>query len=297
MNQERCGLLKIHLAVVLFGMAGVLGKLVLQPPLVIVLARTLLAFFSLGLILAFTGRLEAPGWNKYFGLQATAGLLLALHWWTFFKSVQVSTVAVGLLAYSSFPVFTTVLEPFFFREPFRKRDGLTAAGVSLGLVMIVWPYSWGDRVVVGTGWGIVSGLLFSILSLLNRKLVTRTPAITVAFYQNGFAALAFVLPAVAGKPILLSTGDILGLVLLGVVCTALAHALFIGSLQQIRVQLAGVIASLEPVYGAIFALLLASEVPGKWTIAGGTLIVGTTMVAMYWREKSIEERTPNVSVN
>ncbi len=283
MRQDSSGLLQIHTAVLLFGLAGVLGKLVHQPPLVIVLARTWIAFFCLGLLLAATKKLTALRTDGNFALQALAGLLLALHWWTFFKAIQVSTVAIGLLAYCSFPVFTTFLEPLFFRERFRLRDLIAAAGVSLGLLIIVWPCKWGDRAVAGMLWGVVSGFLFALLSLLNRGLVARDSALQVAMLQNGVAGLVFTLPALMGPPLSFSAVDIAGLILLGVACTALAHALFIAGLKTIRVQLAGVIAALEPVYGTVLALLLAGEVPGRWTVAGGVLIVGTTMAAMYWR--------------
>ncbi len=283
MKPESSGLLQIHSAVVLFGLAGVLGKLVDQPPLVIVLARTWLAFFSLGLLLVATRRLDGLRPAGHFALQALVGLLLALHWWTFFKAIQVSSVAIGLLAYCSFPVFTTFLEPAFFKEPFRLRDLVTAGGVTLGLIIIVWPCKWGDRAVVGMLWGVVSGFLFALLSLLNRRLVSQDSPLQVAMFQNGFAGLAFTLPAIMGPRIAFTAADIAGLILLGVACTALAHALFIASLRSIRVQLAGVIAAMEPVYGVIFAFLLAAEVPNRWTIGGGFLIVGTTMAAMYWK--------------
>ncbi len=287
LKSESAGLIQIHSAVLLFGLAGVLGKLVHQPPLIIVLARTWLAFLSLALLLVSRGRLSALRPGKEFGRQALVGLLLALHWWTFFKAIQVSTVAIGLLAYCSFPIFSTFLEPFFFREPLRRRDLLTAAGVSLGLLIIVWPSKWGDRAVVGMAWGIASGFLFALLSLLNRNLVSKIPALQVAMFQNGFAGLAFTLPAALGSRPSFSSSDILGLILLGVACTALAHAIFIAGLKTIKVQLAGVIAALEPVYGVVLAFLLAGEIPDLWTLGGGILIVGTTMAATYWRAGKI----------
>ncbi|MBD0270020.1 MAG: EamA family transporter, partial [Cyanobacteria bacterium Co-bin8] len=75
----------------------------------------------------------------------------------------------------------------------------------------------------------------------------------------------------------------LGLLLvLGVLCTALAHTLFIESLAVLRTQLASVISALEPVYGILLAVVLLGEIPNARTLAGGLLILGTTTVATYW---------------
>jgi drug/metabolite transporter (DMT)-like permease len=71
------------------------------------------------------------------------------------------------------------------------------------------------------------------------------------------------------------------LAFLGVVCTALSHALFIRGLNiSVRAQLASVIACLEPVYGIVFAYFLLHEIPSIHTLAGGAVILMSTLVAM-----------------
>jgi len=76
------------------------------------------------------------------------------------------------------------------------------------------------------------------------------------------------------------------LVILGVFCTALAHVLFIRSLVQVKAQLASIIASLEPVYGIIFAFVLLGEVPALRTILGGVIILGTIMLSTMKRRSN-----------
>jgi drug/metabolite transporter (DMT)-like permease len=68
-------------------------------------------------------------------------------------------------------------------------------------------------------------------------------------------------------------------VLLGVFCTALAHALFIRGLEGIRAQVASLLAALEPVYGIVFALVFLGEVPAWRTVAGGAVILAAVMAA------------------
>ena len=81
----------------------------------------------------------------------------------------------------------------------------------------------------------------------------------------------------------INSGQLGMLALLGVVCTALSHALFIRGLIVVRAQLASVIACLEPVYGIVFAYFLLHEIPSPHTLAGGAVILMTTLLAMVRR--------------
>ncbi|MGD9310466.1 MAG: EamA family transporter [Desulfosarcina sp.] len=276
------GLIEIHAAVMLFGLAGLFGKLLMLPAWAIVLGRTGFATAALGAILLFSKGARRPRGIKTVSLFCLLGLVLAVHWITFFHAIQVSSVAVGLLAFSSFPIFITAMEPFCFNEKRRFIDMFTAFLVLLGLGIIVYPSPFGSQVFSGVLWGTLSGFTFAILSLLNRKWVQQYPPVVIAFYQNGVAAL-LLLPMWMVFQIRIEGSQWGLLALLGVVCTALSHVLFIRGLAFIRAQLASIIACLEPVYGIVFAFLLLHEIPSMHTLVGGMVIVMTTFVAMVRR--------------
>ena len=277
------GLVDIHLAVLLFGFAGLFGKLLALPAWLIVLGRTGFATLALGLfVLIGKTRPHRLTFRSMCRL-GLLGVILAVHWTTFFHAIQVSSVAVGLLAFSTFPVFITAIEPWWFKEPYRRFDLVTAFGVVAGLVVMVSPSPFGGRIFAGAIWGTVSGLTFALLSLLNRQWVREYPPATIALYQNGSAAL-LLLPMLGTFNRGIDGTQIGLLVVLGVVCTALAHALFIRGLAVVRAQLAAIIASLEPVYGIAFAGVLLGEIPQTTTIAGGAMILATTAIAMARRE-------------
>jgi drug/metabolite transporter (DMT)-like permease len=153
----------------------------------------------------------------------------------------------------------------------------------LGLGIMVYPSPFGGRVFSGVLWGTLSGFTFAILSLLNRKWVQAYPPVVIAFYQNAVAAL-LLLPMLAWSDVRINAGQLGLLALLGVVCTALSHALFIRGLTHVRAQLASVIAGLEPVYGIGFAYFLLHEIPSAHTLVGGGVILMTTALAMAHRE-------------
>lgn len=261
----------------LFGLAGLFGKLLPFSPMGIVAGRSLSAALALAVLQRLAG---APFRLKMRDLAALVGLglVLAVHWSSFFQAIQVSTVAVGLLGYATFPVFVTFLEPWLFHERFRAVDLGTACLVCLGLLLVIPTFEIADRVVQGLLWGTLSGATFAWLSLLNRRYVRRYPASLIALCQNA-AAGAILLPFLVPEMDRLDARNIGWLLFLGIVCTALAHALFIRGLARIRAQLASVIACLEPVYGILFALLLLGEIPSPRTVAGGLVIWGAALLA------------------
>lgn len=280
MARAKSALIQVHASVFLFGLSGLFGKFLALPATVIVLGRTGFAALALGLVLAVGQRSARMGNGRDWLGMGLLGALLAFHWVSFFLSIQLATVAVGLLTFSSFPVFVTVLEPLLFKTPWRWRDGAIAALVILGVALVIPEYRLGSATTLGAGWGLLSGLSFALLQLLNKGYRQRYSAVAIAFYQNLFACLSLLaVTPVAG--LTLTTGDVGLLLVLGVVCTALAHTLFIESLAVLRTQTASVISSLEPVYGIALAALLLGEVPTLRTLVGGAVVLGTTVWASW----------------
>jgi len=272
------GLIEIHAATLLMGLTGLFGEFLDANPFVITGGRTIIASLAL-LAVARAMRLDlrvksARDWWFF----AASGGLLAIHWLTFFKAIQVSTVAIGLLAFSCFPFFVTFLEPVMFRERLRGIDVVMAVVVVAGLAVVTPSLDTGNQMTQGVMWGVASGSAYAILCLLTRSHVATRPAMTVTFYQQVFAAL-FTAPGLWISRGALSGRTALLLVILGLVFTALAQWLFVASLRQIRAQTASVVTCLEPVYGILFAVLLLGEKPSARTLLGGLMIVGAVFAA------------------
>ncbi len=276
----------IHLAVVLFGFSGLFGKVLTCTPLVIVFGRT--AFAALALLpLVFASKASPLEKNRprptVYILQ---GVLLAVHWCTFFLSIQISTVALGLLTFSTFPLFTTLLEPVFFRQRIKQTDLVMALIVFAGLILVLPSFDFSQKPVQGAFWGTVSGLTFALLAIFNKKNLIFEPPVRLAFFQNLFAAAA-ILPVFAFVPQAVpAPGEIVLIAALGIIFTALAHTLFISSLEGLRATTVSIITCLEPLYGIILAALLLHEIPGLRMVTGGTIIITATLFATLNRNHS-----------
>ncbi len=278
MQPRALSLARIHLAVVLFGFPGLFGKWLSLSPEAIVLGRVVFAAAALAAVLAASRRGFRVADHRDLVRLVVCGLVLALHWTAFFRSVQVSSVAVGLLAYSSFPVFTAFLEPLMMKERWDPASLAFALLCVLGIGLIVPRFDLSDAVLRGVLWGLLAGLTFAFLSVLDRDLASRHPSLKVAFFQDLFAAF-FLLPVVLPRGVALSVRDLALIAVLGVVCTALAHSLFIEGMKGVGARTASVLSALEPVYGILLALVFLKESPSLRTVSGGAVVLAAALAA------------------
>ena len=275
----RTALGALHIGALMFGLTGVFGKLAAASAAVIVLGRAGFAVIALAGFAALSRR------TRWYSLTLKdarslliSGGLLAAHWVSFFVAVKVAGVAIATLGFASFPAFTVLLEGLIFRERIRFNEGVLVMLVSVGLVLVTPSFDLASQATEGLLWAIASGLTFSLLSLNNRANAGRVPAVQAAMWQNAVVApclLPFAAPQLSSvRPL-----DWLWIGLLGVLCTGVAHSLFVASLAVIKARTAAVVFALEPVYGITLAWLLFHETPTLRMLLGGALIIIAIVVS------------------
>lgn len=279
MNRSRA-LIAIHLVAICFGTCGILGELIDAHASVITWGRSVFAIASLALFSRVAGiRHAEPGavlarWKALL----VSGVMLSVHWVTFFVSVKVGGIAVATLGFASFPAFITFIEWAALRERVTRAEWLRLAIVSVGLVLVTPSFSLADRGTEGLLWGVLSGATFGMLAVINRRWLSGLDAFQVAGAQNLVVLLtlsAWVLPYFGEVDVM----SWFWIAVLGVVCTGLAHWLFVSSLRELPARTAGLVVSLEPVYAIAFAWVLFGQEPALRTIAGGALMIGAIFSA------------------
>jgi len=263
----------LHIGALFFGLTGVFGKLATSAsPTVIVFGRAAFAVLALALFASLTG----PGWRRLSGHDIRrlllGGVLLAGHWVSFFIAVKVGGVAIATLGFASFPAFTVILEGLLFRERIRRNEGVLVVLVSIGLILVTPQFDLASQATGGLLWALLSGLLFSLLSLTNRAGSGRLPAVQAALWQNlvvGLCLLPFAGPGLSQ----VERMDWLWIALLGIFCTGVAHSLFVASLGVIKARTAAVVFAMEPVYGIAVAWAVFAETPTLRMLLGGVLII------------------------
>ncbi|TFW22467.1 DMT family transporter [Massilia arenosa] len=276
---HRAALTAAHIAAVLFGLTGIFGALIHADATVITSGRAAFAVLALGLYSLLQRRsLLRDMTGTRLATLAGTGLLLAVHWVTFFVAVKVGGVAVATLGFASFPAFIALLDMAVFRERIGAAEGKLLALVTAGLVLVTPSFDFGDKGTVGLMWGLASGLSFALLAMANRRATRGMDPTQVAFWQN-FVVTVLVVPFALTKLAAPAPVDWLYLGLLGIFCTGLSQTLFVRSLEGLDARSAGMIIALEPVYAIACAWWLFGEQPSLRMLAGAALIIFAIVLA------------------
>lgn len=286
-------LIYIHFAVFLFGLSGLFANWIGLSAMVIVLGRVFFASIFLAVVLVIKRVSMKMEHKKDIVAFLFIGALLALHWTSFFHAIQLSTVAIGLMTFATFPIFASYLEPLFFREKIKNESILLALLTMVGVWLIIPEINMNSSMTLGALWGLISGASFAVLSILNRKYVASYHSLKIGFYQNFFAFI-WLVPILFFQPIPVKILDISLLILLGTLFTGIAHVMFIGGLKKVSVQKASIMTSLEPVYGIGAAMIIFNQIPSGEEWIGITLIF--TLV-IYTSVRTMTNMSKSVTTN
>jgi len=250
-----------------------------MPAIYIVFGRAFFAAIILVLFFLLVKKQSLKISTMMLGAMLLTGVVLAFHWGSFFYAIQVSSVAIGLITFATFPVFVSFLEPLFFKEKFHYQALLQALLTIVGIGLILPLNTMEASQLSGAIWGVLSACSFALLTLLNRKFVSNISAKKVALYQNLFACL-IILPYVLFNPITISLPQLGVLALLGIIFTAFAHSIFNHALKVIKAQTASIAISLEPIYGVIAAYFFLGESITWMMFVGGSIVMLTNVWAL-----------------
>ena len=277
--------LNVHLAVLLFGLTGLFAKLVNLNPFVIVFGRVFVAAVFILIWLVISKESLKLHHKKDYQKMILMGILLAVHWTTFFAAIQLSNVAIGLLTFSTFPVFVSLFRPLIIREALSKKEVLFGFITILGILFIVPLKDVFSDTMAGSMIGVFSGLVYAIFTILNEKLVKHYNGKVVAFYEQAVATVVLLPSIFLIKPSVTSY-DLFMLLLLGTVFTGIAHTLFINGLKHVSAYMASIITMLEPLYAIILAYFVLGEALTVSTAIGGTIILSTVIFISMDHQKS-----------
>ena len=275
-NNKR-NVLWLHVAVMLFSISGVVGQFVEIPSVLVAMGRVIcssILLFIIAKVKKESLKLES---KKDYVLIMLTGVVLAIHWTSFFQSIQVSSVAIGTITFSTFPLFLTFIEPIVFKEKLRMKNIISAVILMIGVLITIPEFSMENQVTVGIIWGMVSSFTYAIITLGNRYFSRKYIGRVVCLYEQGTAAIVL-LPAAFLVPAVWRPQDILGVMMIGFFCTAFAYSLYVSAQKGVRAQTAGLISGMETVYGIIYALILLGEVPSGREVLGGIVILGVALV-------------------
>ncbi len=294
-NQAR---LQIHFCVLLWGFTAILGKLITLPALPLVWWRMLLVVVALLLLpRVWRGLRAMPA--RLIWAYAGIGVLVSLHWLSFYASIKLSNASVGATCIALGPVFLAFIEPWIAKRRFDPRELLIGVAVVPGVVMVVGGVPHDMR--LGIAVGVLSALFVAFFGSLNKRLVEHGDPLTVTFIELGtgtvfLTLLAPFIPHAGPAFMLPGTHDALLLLALSFGCTLLPFALALVALRHMSAFGTQMVTNLEPVYAIMLAIVLLGEQHelDGWFYAGVAVILAAVFMHPLLNRRARATRQPEL---
>lgn len=297
-NDRIFNLLHLHFIVFIWGFTAILGKLISIDSLPLVWVRMGLATLFIAIYILFA-KFSLKVSKKDIWWLVCGGIVVALHWVTFFLAIKVSTVSVALAMMSTGAFFTALMEPFWYKRKIIGYEILFGLMVIAGLYLI---FKVETEYVFGMIIALISAFLAAVFSLINGKLVQNHRPAIISFYELGIGMLFLSIILIAKGDFNMSLMtlpemDWVYLIVLALICTAYA---FIASVKIMRILTPYTVmltTNLEPVYGILLAwFIFGSEEKMKPMFYVGALIILSTVIAngILKQRANIKKRVPKI---
>ena len=273
--------LHLHFLVFIAGFTAILGEAISLGSIALVWHRMLIAFVLTFLFLIFRKYDFKINLRDFFNF-SLAGIIIALHWITFFEAIEQSNISITLAMFSTGAFFASLLEPIFFKRKIKPVEIILGCVVICGVFIILKA---NINSFVGVLLGIASALLASLFSVFNGKLVQNNNPFLISFYEF-LSGVVFILLYLIFSDNLsdltissVFSYDYLYVFILGSICTAYAFIASIYILKFLSPYTLVLTYNLEPVYGILLAIFIFPDTEKmEFSFYIGTLIIISTII-------------------
>ena len=273
--------LHLHFLVFIAGFTAILGEVISIGSIALVWHRMFIALLLTFLFLIYKGYNLII--NKKNLLRfSIAGIIIALHWITFFEAIEQSNISITLAMFSTGAFFASLLEPIFFKRKVRPVEIILGFLVICGVFIIL---NANINSFIGVVLGITSALLASLFSVLNGKLVQKNNPVVISFYEFLSGVIFILLYLIFSGNLAeltitsLISYDYLYIFILGSICTAYAFIASVHILKYLSPYTLVLTYNLEPVYGIVLAIFIFPENEQmEFSFYIGSIIIFSTII-------------------
>lgn len=260
-NAKLKNYLHLHVLVFIAGFTGVLGELISINAIPLVWYRMLIAAVLMLLYIKIR-KIRLKITSRSFVRFLLAGVIIALHWLTFFGSIKAANISIALAMFSTGAFFGSIIEPLIYKRKIIWYEMIFGVLVVVGVILITQSEF---KYIEGIVLGMLSALFGALFSVINGKLLEKHSASVISFYEFIGGVLfitlfiAFFDGGFTSDFFSLSQSDYIYLFILSSICTAYAFIAAVSVMKYLSPYTLILTYNLEPVYGIILAILLFPE--------------------------------------
>ena len=285
MGKETNAKASLILAMVIFGTIGIFRKYIPLPSGIVACARGILGVaFLLIFIKIKKIKMDGKAIKKHLAILLVSGGFIGLNWVLLFESYRYTSVAVATLCYYMAPIFVMIVSPFLLKEKLTGRKMLCVIVALIGMVFVSGVLDGGITDISelkGILFGLGAAALYASVVMMNQKL-RGVPTYDKTIMQLGAAAVVLIpyilfvedLSAVTLTPLMA-----IMLIIVGVVHTGIAYALYFGSMNGLKAQTVALFSYIDPIVAIILSALFLKEPMTVYSAIGAVLVLGATMIS------------------
>lgn len=288
-------LLLLHFIVFIWGWSPILGKLINLEGIIayqLVWFRMLITVITIGIYLVVSKKsIKLPSKDivKLLGI----GAIIAFHWFAFYHAINISNVSVTLVAFSTGTLFTSLVEPIFYKRKIIRYELVFGMVIIAAIAMI---FKVETQYTLGIMFGMLAALTSSFFTVFNGLLVQRIPSPTIAIYEltGGFIALSIFLffkEEFTPSFFSINAKGLGWLAVLSILGTAYPFIASVNLMKKISPYTVTLTVNLETIYGIIIAYILWKKdeamTPGFYlgTFIILSVIFGNAIMKKYIKDK------------
>ena len=270
----------LHIIIFIWGFTAILGKWIVADAFVLVWFRVVIAFISLLIFLLILRRKviitsKSNAW-KTLGV----GVLVALHWLTFYISIKESTASLAIICLATTTIHVSWLEPLIMKRKFLWSE-LVLGIIIIGGILLITGNTTGEQNMLGIAFGLLSALLAASFSVFNARIIQDVSASKITLYEMFSASIVMSLflifsPTFTLQDLIISSNDFYLLLFLGIICTSVAFLITVEITKFLGAFTVTLSINMEPIYTlglAAWFLGEHQELSG-WFYIGASIIVG-----------------------
>ena len=285
MKQENNAKVSLILAMAIFGTIGIFRKYIPLPSGIVACSRGVLGVaFLLAFIKMKKIKMDGQAIKKHLKILLISGMFIGLNWVLLFESYRYTSVAVATLCYYMAPIFVMLASPLVLKEKLTVKKSLCVAVALLGMVFVSGVLDGGISGISelkGILFGLGAAALYATVVMMNQSL-KEVPTYDKTIMQLGAAAVVlipYILVAEDLSAVVLTPLIIVMLLVVGVVHTGIAYAMYFGSMNGLKAQTVALFSYIDPIVAIILSALFLKEPMTLFSVIGAVLVLGATMIS------------------
>ena len=276
---------KITLSMFIFGTIGLFRRWIDLPSSFVAAARGAIGALILLLVLRLRReRLDGPAIRRSLPVLILSSAAMGVNWILLFEAYNYTSVATATLCYYFAPMFIILASPFVLRERMTARKLACVLTAFAGMVFVSGVLETGfsgASELRGVALALGAAVLYATVVILNKRLAG-LPAFDRTIMQLGISAvvlLPYVLLTESVGELTFAAPSVLLLLVVGIVHTGFAYALYFGALIEVKAQTAAILSYIDPVVAVLLSALVLREHMGVLGFIGAVLVIGAAVVS------------------